>query len=89
MLRPLAAFWRSARPGRRWTAVQRALSLATGRGRRHVCVVHVDSNMHDGTRDEERLRRCPACFVQDDGFVGVCERMCDGRARALPAGGAA
>lgn len=76
LLRPLAALWSCTRPGRRLATMQRMASLASGRGSRNLCIVHVDSIMHDSTWDDERARRCPACFVTDKGFASTCAGIC-------------
>ncbi len=80
VFRPLAALWSSTRPGRRLATMQRMASLAFGRGSRNLCIVNVDGNMHGETWDEERVRRCPACFVTDKGFISTCARICSSRA---------
>lgn len=81
LFRPLVALWRSTHPGRRLATMQRMASLVFGRGRRNLCIVNVDGNMHSETWDEDRVRRCPACFVADDGFFSTCARLCSSRDR--------
>jgi uncharacterized radical SAM superfamily Fe-S cluster-containing enzyme len=81
LLRPLAALLSCTRPGRRLATMQRMASLASGRGGRNLCIVHVDGIMHDGAWDDERARRCPACFVTDKGFISTCAGIRSSHAR--------
>lgn len=74
IIRPAFALWLSSRPGARWATLQRMIAMAIGRGRRHLCVVHIDSMMNGEHADPERVRRCPACFVTERGFENACIR---------------
>lgn len=85
VLRPAFALWRSSRPGARLATLQRMLAMATGRGRRNLCVVHVDAMMDGQNADSERVRRCPACFVTERGFENACIRYCGATGAGGPA----
>lgn len=76
ILRPALALWRATRRGVRWDTFRRVVSMCARPGRRGLCVVHVDAIMDHARPDLERLRRCPACFVTDQGFRSACARFC-------------
>lgn len=73
--RPLAALWRSTRPGRRLAVWRRAFNLARGRGDGFFTVT-VDGDRHDQPWSAERVARCPACFVTEEGFVSTGSKLC-------------
>lgn len=82
---PALALWKSSRPGARRATLQRMIAMATGRGRRSLCVVHVDAMVDSRHADPERVRRCPACFVTERGFENACVRYGGAFAEGGPA----
>ena len=85
VFRPALALWRSTRRGARLATLQRMIALATGRGKRSLCVIQIDAVMDSANSDPERARRCPACFVTEQGFKNVCARYWDSPEEGRPA----
>lgn len=87
-LLPLKFIWKCAKRELRWTTLRRVLSFLRGTGSQQLCLVAVECHMDAGTRDEERLRRCPIGLACADGFKSWCDELCSGTPLPPPGDGA-